>query len=239
MNCAGLTHDEPNCRYNGNPTQDNLTSAISISRRWSIPNLYDYALDHFKRQFQDGRIHPAVVLGVAREYGIAELVEPAVKALAKPTISFASWSTDPDILRHTTVEDVGTIGRMKEKLLHARFALCKAPPAVHDDTVCHPKDRSECSMSWRDFWDSSVIPRLVELDGEIGNQLWWIRSDRISKSRIQRMTRECADRTVREVIGKACWSAETKIPEGAVRALEVLERTMLRTDELGEVVSMS
>jgi hypothetical protein len=204
-----------------------LIRAISISRQWSVHNLYDYAFDHFKRQFQDGRIHPAVVLGIAREYGISDLVQPAVKALAGPEIPFASWSTDPKIVCHTTVKDVGTIGRMKEKLLMARFALCNSPPAVHDDTTCCLKNRTRCSTSWKEFWASTVVPRLLNLNGEIDNQLWWIRTDCVAKAVIIGMMDKCVEWTTSEVIGKPAWMAESRIPEGAVKVLMVSERVML------------
>ena len=88
-------------RYDQNPTQDHLINAISISRKWSILNLYGYVLDHFRRQFLGRMIHPAVVLGVACIFGIPSLIEPAVKVLARPDISFSSWSTDDNVICHT------------------------------------------------------------------------------------------------------------------------------------------
>jgi hypothetical protein len=97
-------------RYNHNPTQDHLINTISISRKWSIHNLYGYAIDHLKCQFLGCWIHPAVILGIARRFGIPELIEPAVKLLAKTDISFSSWSTDPQVICHTTVMEIGTIG---------------------------------------------------------------------------------------------------------------------------------
>lgn len=204
-----------------------MIRAISISRQWSIHNLYDYAFDHFKRQFLDGRIHPAVVLGIAREYGIPDLIEPAVKALAKGEIPFASWATDPNIVRYTTVMDIGTIGRMKEKLLTARFALCNAPPVIHDEATCSPKDRTRCSASWRSFWTSTIVPRLINMNGDIDNQLWWIRTDYVSKAVVIGMTDKCVEWTTSEVIVKPAWGAESRIPQGAVEALMVSERVML------------
>jgi len=213
-------------RYDQNPTQDSLVNALSISRQWSISNLYGYALDHFRRQFQGGKIHPAVALGVARRFGIPELIEPAVKALARPDIAFSTWSTDVNIVCHTTVVEVGTIGRMKEKLLLARFALCGVPPVLHE-AICSEKSRSRCSASWRGFWTSTVVPRLTNLDGEIENLLWWIRTDCITKACVQGMTDRCMERTVNEVIGNVGWRSEGKIPEGAVNLLMVPERIML------------
>ena len=222
-----LMTGDSNLRYDRDPTQDTLIRAISISRQWSVYNLYDYAFDHFKRQFHDGRIHPAVVLGIAREYGIPDLIEPAVRALARPETPLASWSTDPKIIRYTTVEDIGTIGRMKEKLLMARIALCNAPSAVHDNATCCLKNRTRCSVSWTDFWASTVVPKLINMNGEINNQLWWIRTDSIAKAVIMGMMDKCAERTTSEVIGWPAWVAESRIPEGAVKILMVSERTML------------
>lgn len=214
-------------RYDGDPTQDTLIRAILISRQWSVQNLYDYAFDHFKRQFQGGRIHPAVVLGVSREYGISGLVEPAVKALARAEVPFASWATDPKIVCHTTVKDVGTIGRMKEKLLMARVALCDAPPVVHDDATCCLKDRSRCLTSWKNFWASTVVQRLLNMNSDIDNQLWWIRTDCVAKAVVIGMGGKCAEWTTSEVVGKSVWMAESRIPEGAAEVLKVFERIML------------
>lgn len=203
-----------------------MIHAISISRQWSIHNLYGYALDHLKRQFLEGKIHPAVVLGVAREYGIPNLIEPAVKALAKTEVHFSSWSTDPNVLRHITVKEIGDIGRMKEKLLLARFALCAVPRVTHDAN-CPGKTRLLCSASWSEFWMSTVVPKLCNLDGEIDSLLWWIRTDCVAKARVAGMTSKCMEWMVNDVIGSAGWRAETKIPQGAVDALMVSARDML------------
>jgi len=225
-----------NIRYDPNPTQENLIRAISISRQWSIQNLYDYALDHFKRQFKSGQIHPAVVLGVAREYGIADLIGPAVKALAKPEMPFSSWSTDEAIICHTTVKEVGVIGRMKEKLIMARVALCTPPPLIHDDVTCRPKNRTVCSTSWKGFWASAIVPRLLNNNGDIENCLWWIRTDFVGKARIQGMMDACAERTIEGAVGKPGWRSETKIPDGAVEQLMVPERGMLEPQDIPDVI---
>jgi len=214
-------------RYDCNPTQDTLIHAILISRQWSIHNLYDYVFDHFKRQFQDGRIHPAVVLSVAWEYGIPDLIEPVVKALAKAEISFTSWSTNPNIVCYTTVTDTGTIGRTKEKLLKACFALCNASLAVHDDATCCLKDRARCSASWRSFWASAVVPRLINMNGDIDNQLWWIQTDCVSKAVVIGMGDKCVEWMTSEVVAKPAWGAESRIPQGAVEALMISKCVML------------
>lgn len=172
------------------------------------------------------QIHPAVVLGVARQFGIPGLIDPAVRLLARPDVSFSSWSTDPAIVCHTTVVEVGTIGRMKEKILLARFALCGLPPTLHDIT-CHDKRRIGCSVAWHNFWVTTVVPKLLNVDGEVGNLLWSIRTDCISKAAIPGMGDRCLERTVDEVIGNTGWRAESKIPDGAVNALMVPELPML------------
>lgn len=184
----------------------------------------------------DGRIHPAIVLGVAREYGIPTLIKPAVKALAKAEVLLSSWSTDPNILRYTTVKQLGDIARMKEKLLLARFALCKVPPVTHVAT-CPGKTRTLCSASWRKFWLSTVVPKLCNLNGDIDNGLWWIRTDCVASARVEGMTDGCVEWTVNDVIGNAAWRAETVIPDGAAEALMVAERDML--DPIVDDVPMS
>jgi len=208
-----------------------LIHAISISRQWSAHSLYGYALDHITRQFEDGRIHPAVMLGVAREYGISSLTKPAVKKLAKPEISFASWSTNPNIIRYMTPLDVGTIGWMKEKLVMARIALCTPPPVIHNST-CQHKDHTACLKSWKNFWALAVVPKLLNMDGEMDNSLWWIRMDCVAKASIQGMAGECSRYTIEEVIRNPGWRAETRIPEGAAELLAVEERGMLEPDDI-------
>jgi len=74
--------------YDHDPSQETLIQAIGISRQWSILKLFGYASDHFKHQFTGGKVHPAVVLGVTRQYGMSDLIEPAVMALAKSKVLF-------------------------------------------------------------------------------------------------------------------------------------------------------
>jgi len=238
FHCFEHALDDNGCsnRYDQNPTQDHLIDAISISRKWSIHNLYGYAIDHFKRQFLGRRIHPAVVLGVARQFGIPALIDPAVRLLARPDISFSSWSTDYNIIRHNTVIEVGTIGRMKEKILLARFALCAVPPIIHDST-CYDKNRIACSAAWRDFWMSTVVPRLSNQDGDGENQLWSIRTDCIATAKVIGMGDICLEQTTFEVITNTGWRAEMKIPEGAVTVLMVPEHLMLEPVLVDDVMA--
>lgn len=213
--------------YDQNPSQETLIQAIAISRQWSIPKLFGYASDHFKRQFTEKKIHPAVVLGVARQHGISDLVEEAVAALAKSKVHFSGWSCDPNILRYLSVEDVAVIGRMKEKLLMARMALCDTPPVVHEERTCHQDFSPACSAAWKSYWLLKVVPRLLKLDDEIDNQLWWIRLDCVEKAQVSGMGSACLKLTTDEVQENAGWDAEIKIREGAAMLLRVPERTML------------
>ncbi|KAF9642709.1 hypothetical protein BDM02DRAFT_3192807 [Thelephora ganbajun] len=217
-------------KYEENPSQEYLINAISISRSWSIQHLFGYAFDHFRRQFFLGQIHPAVVLGVARKNGIPDLIEPAVKALAKPSIPLASWCTSPGILHHVTLEDICKISRMKEKLWTARTALCKVPPIVHDLASCLQDHRNICSGSWRQFWLLEVVPRLLELNDELDSRLVWIGTDLVAKAKVEGMARLCLANTVQKVVANAGWRAEIWIPEGAVESLMVPERMMLAPD---------
>ena len=158
---------------------------------------------------------------------MSNLVKPAVVALAKPTVSLASWACDSNILRHVTVEDIGIIGRMKEKLLIVRMALCGVPPVVHDEDSCHRDRHPACSASWRSHWFSNVVPRLLGQDDEICNQLWWIRLDCVEKAHVPGMGSVCLQHTANVVSEIAGWEAEMKIPEGAAELLMVSERLML------------
>lgn len=226
----GYTLTGFSCRYEEDPSQEYLINAISISRSWSIQHLFGYAFDHFRRQFIQGRIHPAVVLGIARKHGIPDLVGPAVKALAKPDIPLAGWCTDPEILRHVTLEDVTKISRMKEKLWMARTALCKVPPVIHDLTSCLPGRHDLCSRSWRYFWLVEIAPKLLESNDDLDTRLMWIVSEFVAKAKVEGMTKACLLQTVQKVGASAGWRAEIRIPEGAVESLMVPERIMLAPD---------
>lgn len=222
-------------RYDANPTQDTLLRAISISRRWSVPALYNYAYDHFKRQFEGGHIHPAIVLGVAREYGIPDLIRPAVEALASPKRTFSSWSTNPTITCHTSVMDLGFIGRMKEKLLLARVTLCTPPPIFHNE-VCTAKGRAACLASWESFWTSKIAPELLKTGGDATSRLWYIHNQ-VESAKVPGMGQGCAEQTITNVIAKPGWNAEWNIPDGAVNALMVPEHVMLTPgDASGDVM---
>ena len=219
-------------RYDSNPTQDTLIRSISLSRQWSIQHIYDYAKDHLQRQFSDGRIHPAIILGIAREHGIPDLVRPAIEALADPKLTFSSWSVDQTITAHVTVTDLGAIGRMKEKLLMARVALCTPPPTTHDEVACRPSLRSTCSTSWKSYWMSTIVPRLLGSEGKAEGALSQVREGITSTGWIDGMVDECREGTIAGVAGKPGWNAEGNIVEGAVAMLMVPERGMLTVDDL-------
>ena len=218
------------CRYEENPSQDYLINAISISRSWSIQHLFGYAFDHFRRQFLQGRIHPAIVLGVARKYGIPSLIAPAVGALARPSITFASWCINPDILRHSTLEDVTVIGRMKEKLWSAQAALCKVPPVTHNLASCLHGRQDTCYRSWRQFWLLDVAPKLLQLNDELENRMMWIGTEFLARAKVEGMTKGCLEHTIEKVGAGVGWRAEIQIPQGAIERLMVPERMMLTPD---------
>lgn len=223
-------------RYDPNPTQDTLLRAISISRRWSAPALYAYAYDHFKRQFEGGHIHPAIVLGVAREYGIPKLIRQAVEALAKPKMTFSSWSTDPTITCHTSVMDLGFIGRMKEKILVARIALCTTPPTLHNQ-ACTARGRTTCLASWERFWTSKIVPELLMVNGDDIIGVRDIRN-KIESAEVPGMMQGCAEQTIANTIGKTRWDVELNMLDGAVSALMVPERVMLTPGDASGDVAM-
>lgn len=223
---VALMFDAHVYRYDQHPTQEDLINAISISRQWSIHSLYGYAIDHLRRQFLTGRIHPAVVLGVSRRFGISNMVENAVHRLARLEVPISSWATDPHIIRHVSVTEISTIAKMREKLLLIRFALCAVPPVSHDD-ACAADVRVACSAAWRGFWMAEVAPKLCAIDGETESQLWWIRTECVAKAKIKGMVGGCTEMTVADVISNLGWQADIKISDGAVRALMVPERDML------------
>jgi hypothetical protein len=223
---SGLTSDMLLVRYDQNPTQDHLINAISIARKWSINALYGYASDHFRRQFLTRQIHPAVVLGVARRFGIAGLVEPAVKMLSRADMPLSLWSTDASIICHMTALELGVIGRMREKMLLARFALCDVPPVLHD-RACRDKLRMTCSSSWKEFWRNLIVPRLINMDGDVENMVWRIRTDCVANANVQGMVVKCREVTINEVLTNGGWMSDVTIVEGAVHLLAVEEGSML------------
>ena len=89
-------------------------AGIRLAQMWNVPRLFRYSLDHFKRQFHAGNIHPAVVLAIAQENGIPSLIKPAVEALAEPPMTLLSWCSEDKILCYVQVEEVSAIARMKE-----------------------------------------------------------------------------------------------------------------------------
>jgi len=177
-------------------------------------------MDHFRRQFLGRRIHPAVVLGIARKYRIPELIEQAVRVLARPGLPLSSWSTDPKIICHTTVIEVGTIGRLKEKILLARFALCAIPPVTHNP-ACRDGQRARCSSSWKEFWMVNVVPFLTSVGGEEDMSAWAIRTDCVAAARVHSMTETCMQWAINEAVAHPGWGAEYKMIDGAIEALMV------------------
>lgn len=212
--------------YDSDPPQDLILRAISISRQWSVQNLYNYGLDHLKRRFNSSRIHPAIVLGIARKYGIPDLIRPAVRALSEPDGSVASWLADPEIIHHMSVTDIGVISRMRERIFKIRSLLCTPPPEIHDRQTCSATGRAMCSASWKSFWVSEVIPRLLVTNDEVASRLPVIR-DGIVGARVPGMMERCTDQTIKSVVDKPGWKAEWNVVDGAVDLLMVAERVML------------
>lgn len=205
--------------YNLNPSQDNLIQGIKVAQMWNVPRLFHYSLDHLKRQFNSEKIHPAVILAVARKNGIPALIEPAVEALA--AIPLHGWCCDGEILRHVEVEELGVIARMKEKLHLIRLTLLDVPPAIHDDGCVN---RAGCTRAWELYWHMAVGRKLRQLDGAISHRLWWIRSEDVVKAQVLGMGLACLTGTVTRVGDNPCWFSEIRVIEGAVGHLMVSER---------------
>ena len=197
-----------------------LVLAISISRAWSISSLFNYALDNLTRQSKDGRIHPAVVLGLARKHGIPDLIEPSVKALARLDPQLSSWSTEEAIICHNTALELGIIGKMKEKILIARINLCLPPSPQHDNMVCKADDSNTCCTYWKSYWQRTVVPRLLKVDGQVVDELCIIKR-KIENDTVTGMKEGCAKLTIIDIIRKPAWKAEKNIQAGAVQALMV------------------
>lgn len=210
-----------------------MIRGISLSRQWGASALYEYTRDHLGRQFVDGRLHPAVVLGIARAHGIPDLIGPAVEALANARLTFASWSTAPAIICHTSVVDVGAIGRMKEKLQSARITLCNIPNPLHDEGLCSPSSRPICTSSWNDYWVLNIVPKLLGINGEAVCPLLQIQREVTSTIRIKGMMEGCRSKTVvGSIAGRPGWEAEGNIVQGAVDLLMVPEGLMLTPDDV-------
>ena len=224
-------------RYESEPSQENILRAISTSRRWSVRYLYDYAFEKLQQSFHRGDIHAAIVLGVAREYGIPALIRPAVRALADPTISVSSWSTDPTIICHMSIVDVGVIARMKERIFVSRGALCAPPPDVHNQQTCVAVNRAMCSASWRSFWVSDIVPKLLMADGE-PVRLSSVK-DQVTHAEVPGMMEGCMAQTVAGAIRTPGWRVEWNITDAAVDLLMVEERVMLEAGGVSDDVRMA
>ena len=210
-----------NLSYNINPSQDDLIQGIHVAQMWNVPRLFDYSLDHLKRQFTSKKIHAAVVLAIARKNGIPALIKPAVEALANPAVPLHSWCGIGEILRHVDVEEVSAIARMRERLHLVRLALLDVPPVIHDGGCANT---GGCARAWKLYWNTKIGKKLRRQDGEVTHQLWWIRSQDVVKAQVVGMGIGCLTRTVTTVASNECWFAETRIVDGATNYLMVTER---------------
>lgn len=194
---------------------------IRLAQMWNVPRLFNYSLDHFKRQFHAGAIHPAVVLAIARENGIPSLIRPAVEALAEPTATLLSWCARDDVLCYTQVKEVSAVARMKERLYTARLSILDVPPVVHGSDCV---DTGSCAVVWEHYWHTRIGKKVRKLDdGAVANQLWFIRSD-ILGANIPGMRQSCLTTTVEKVGENPCWYADRMIIDGAILYLMVTER---------------
>ena len=208
-------------RYSPNPSQENLISGLRLAQMWNVPRLFHYSLDHFRRQFIAQKIHPAIVLAVARENGIPSLIRPAVESLAKPTASLHSWCCDVAITQYVQVEEISAIARMKERLYNARLAILDVPPVTHGGNCV---DTVGCGIVWGHYWNVRVGGKVRKVyDGTLSHQLWFIRSELLT-SQIPGMTKSCRVMTVDKVGMNSCWSSNRQIVDGAVGHLMVVER---------------
>lgn len=189
---------------------------------WNVPRLFHYSLDHFKRQFDARKVHPVIVLAIARENGIPGLIKPAVEALAEPAVSLHSWCCNNDTLRYTTqVDEVSAIARMRERLYAARLSILDVPPAIHGKDCA---DVGGCGMVWEHYWHTRVGKKIRRLfDGAVSNQLWFIRSD-ILRTQIPGMRQSCSTMTVEKVGAHSCWYVDRQIIDSAIEYLIVDER---------------
>ena len=196
-------------------------AGIRIAQMWNVPRLFNYSLDHFKRKFKDGTIHPAVVLGVARQNGIPSLIQPAVEALASPAMSLSSWCSQEELLCYVGVFEVSAIARMKEQLYIARLSLLDVPQALHGKDC---PNATNCRVAWESYWLMQVGKKIRRLlDDGISHELWFIRSE-ILRAQVDGMRQSCVAMTVDAVGGNKCWEAHKQIVDGATRYLMVVER---------------
>lgn len=195
---------------------------IRLAQMWNVPRLFHYSLDHFERQFKAEKIHPAVVLAIARENGIPSLIRPAIEALAEPTASLHSWCCDVEVLRYVQVGEIGAIARMKERLYNARVAILDVPLVTHR-TSC--TDSVSCEIVWDAYWNAKVGRKARRLyDGSVAHQLWFIRSSDVLGAKVPGMDLACLAATIDKVGSNLCWFSDRQIIEGAVRHLMIPER---------------
>ena len=211
-----------NASYRPDPPQEELIGGLKLAQMWNAPRLFHYCVDHFTRKFNNRKIHPAVVLAVARANGVPSLIKPAVKALADPDATFHSWSCEGEILRYVAVEEMGAIARMRERLQAARLTVLDVPPVTH---AADCNDAAGCAQGWERYWYIVVGKKVRKLyDGTATHQLWYIRSVDVLQGEVPSMGKMCLRMTAERVAGNSCWFSDDSIIDGAVEYLMVPER---------------
>lgn len=189
---------------------------------WNVPRLFNYCVDHLRRKAEDEAIHPAIVLAVARATGLPFLIKPAVRRLAESKCSLHSWCCEHEVLQYITVEEVGAIARMKERLYMARLAFVDVPPATHGANCT---DTAVCTQAWNHYWHTVVGKKLRKLDdGSVSHQLLCIRTTDVVYGQVPEMGDSCRRLTTEKVASHDCWFADDAIIKGAVEYLMVPER---------------
>lgn len=111
-----------------------------------------------------------------------------------------------------------------------RIALYPPPPILHNES-CSSGGRATCTTSWESFWASEIVPKVMNIDGGAGSELWSIR-ELLASARVPRMMERCAEQTITDVMANPAWGAEWNIPDGAVNLLMVPERVMLAPGDI-------
>lgn len=196
---------------------------LRLAQMWNVPRLFSYCVDHLKRKVEAEAIHPAIVLAVARASGLPSLVKPAVKQLAELKCSLYSWCCEREVLQYVTVDEVGAIARMKERLYMARLAFVDVPPATHSADCANT---AVCTQAWNHYWHTVVGKKLRKLDDASASyQLLRIRSTDVVYGQVPAMGDSCRLLTTEKVASHDCWFADDAIVKGAVECLMVPERT--------------
>lgn len=209
-------------RFIREPSNAEINSALHLAQMWDCRRLFYWALDRLQQRFDGAKIHPAIVLAIARRHGIPTLIKPAILRLASAGLPLGSWTSAPEVLQYMESFELAIIAKMKENIYITRVSLIETPKVVH----CAQCSRTAaCELIWGFFWTNTISDKVRRIDDwKACHRLEYIRVYDLMVAKIPEMTAGCREATVKRVAENPWWSAEHGIINGAADRLMVAER---------------